>query len=448
MQARRRSHPARLAVAVSLVAAAFCRPAFANGDNSHLWITSEAIAELPEGSLKDMLGDPELLEIVLNGSIFPDGGYVIEDGYGEMAHWEPFIEAYRAWIANHFDKPYTDGEAARHVAFLLGIAAHDMADWVFDSQFMEMARVYDSEGWADGLIDGFDTATDVLLVADTGVALQPESWVPADELSQLYVDAFGYEVDAATLWTGQDMLHRIVLSYPRETGLNEPDKVQDYREQYPWAAANHLDPLVPGSPPTEALVVTAYWQSMWFRLHGEAGPDLVVATTPGNGAHGHPTDHTLVESQVVVVFGNGMDESTITPDSVTVTGTDGVPHPVELSLWGGDDGNLLRIRPTTDWEVDTDYTVTLTPGVSTRTGVSLGASFSFTFSTAAVDGAPVPPCTDPTPFEGEPDLGEASGGGCAIARTPLGEKPRTWPWVLLVLSALAFAARRRTRPIG
>lgn len=426
-----------------MLAATLPAPAFANGDNSHLWITAQAIEHLPEGRLKDLLREPELQEIVLNGAIFPDGGYVLDDDYGEMAHWEPFIEAYRSWIVSEFGKPFTKGDAARHAAFWLGIASHDMADWVFDSQFMEMARVYDAEGWGDGLTDGFDTATDVLLVADTGVAYQPESWVPADELSALYADAFGYQVDAATLWTGQDMLHRMVLSMPRETAFNQPEKVQGYREQYPWAAQNLLDPLVPGSIATEGLVVAAYWQSLWFRLHGESGPDLVVATAPGNGASGHPTDHTLVESQVVVVFGNGMDLATLTNDTVTVTDGGGTPHPIDISLWGGDDGNLLRIRPTTDWAVDTDYTVTLAPEVTTRTGVALGAPFSFQFSTAPTTGEPVPPCTDPTPFDGEPDLGEPSGGGCGLALAARGGDRPIWLSLLLALAALPLARRKR-----
>jgi hypothetical protein len=395
--------------------------AVANGNNSHVWITQRAVEHLPEGSLRDMLSDPDYQLMLLNGAMFPDGGYVIEDDYGEMAHWQPFQSAYRSWITRTFERPYTYGEAAEHTAFLFGMASHGMGDQVYDASFMAIARVYDADNWADGLLDSFDTATDVMLVADTMVNLEFEPWVPAETISQIFADDLGYTIDPGALYSAQDLLHRAVLSYVRETGLNDPGRVAEYRDQYPWASDNLMDPYVQGTPPCEALTVAAFWQSMWFQMHDEQGPDLVVATVPGAGGSGHPTDSSRVESQLIVVFGEGMDDTTVSASTVTVTDANGAEHDVRMRFHYGDNTNVLRIEPMADWAADTEYTVTLAPAITASTGTELGQPFSYSFTTAASPADAIMPCTDSTPFLDEPDVGtppddEPSGsGGCAVA---------------------------------
>jgi len=286
----------------------------------------------------------------------------------------------------------------------------------------------------------------VMLVADTGQDLEFESWVPAETLSQLYADEFGYTIDAGSLYTAQDLLHRVVLSYPRETGLNDAGKVADYRAQYPWASDNMMDPYVQGSPPCEAVAVAAYWQSVWFRFHEEAGPDLVIATVPGDGGAGHPTDSSLVESQLIVVFGEGIDDSTVNDATVVVTDANGTEHPVRMRFHYGDETNVLRIQPMQDWAADTEYTVTLRPGIETRTGAALPEAFSYRFTTAAAGAQPVLPCTDPTPYLDEPEVGDPppeppppSSGGCATGGSSPG------PALLPLLIGLALSLRLRRR---
>lgn len=51
---------------------AFCFPLSANGNVTHLWITEQAIFQLPEGDLKDLL--KEQTDAWSTGSGFPDGG--------------------------------------------------------------------------------------------------------------------------------------------------------------------------------------------------------------------------------------------------------------------------------------------------------------------------------------------------------------------------------------
>ena len=135
--------------------------AHANGQGSHLWISQQAVGLLPAGELRDLLSDEALQPILMNGSMFPDGGYAAADDYGEMAHWEPFQDTYLAWIRQQFSPPWTD-EARQHMAFYLGMASHGMADQVYDSLFVERAQVEDAQSdWAN---ESMDEATDVVFV--------------------------------------------------------------------------------------------------------------------------------------------------------------------------------------------------------------------------------------------------------------------------------------------
>ena len=113
--------------------------ALANGQTTHIWITEAALSALPDGELKELLARPELRDPLINGAMFPDGGYAVGDDYGELAHWEPFQQSYLQWIRDTYAAPYTEGEAADHVAFFMGMASHGMADEVFDSLFRAAA---------------------------------------------------------------------------------------------------------------------------------------------------------------------------------------------------------------------------------------------------------------------------------------------------------------------
>lgn len=416
------------------------RLAAGNGGNSHTWITFHAIEEhLPDGELKRLLTRPEMRTMLVNGAVFPDGGYVVDDDYGEMSHWEPFVEAYIRWIRDELDHPYTQGEAGEHVAFLMGLASHGMADQVFDSTFMDAARIHDAAGWSEELLDSFDTATDVLLVADTGINyLDTLPWVPADDLSALYLEAFGYEVSPGVLDSTQELLHRFVLNYAVSAAA-DPSDVQRYADQYPWAAANLMDPGMVGSPPCEGEVVADYLLAIWDRLHEVSGPqNHVIATYPRDGSTGHPTDYSMVESQVVIVFGSGIFEDQL-PGHFAITDSTGRSYELAIGTqWGADEANLVRLRPMEDWAEDETFTVTVSPGLVTNDGLEVDAwSFGFATGGAADDD----PTSDPTPHVGEPDVGEAPGGCCSTS----GGAGSIGLALLALIAVLVRGAARRPR---
>jgi hypothetical protein len=432
---------ARVLALVSLGLATAPGVAGANGDTAHAWITEHAIDHLPDGQLRRLLERPELREILINGSIFPDGGYVVDDDYGEIAHWEPFLTAYIDWIQDRYDTPLVTGVAAEHAVFLLGVASHGLADQTFDSAFGPAARIHDAAGWSDDLLQDHDSSTDLILVGQTGRrydGLTP--WLPADDLAALYRDRMGYTVDPYRLSEAQDLLHRLTLNY---AALADERTVMKAIERYPWSGANLLDDTEPGAPPCQAAIVADYWLAVWDRLHGvSTAQNFVIATTPRSGAAGQPVDRDLVESQLTIVFGHGVETARFT-GMVEVRDDSGAVHAVELaSPWNVDVTNVLRIRPVASWAPDRDYTVTVAAPLESIDGLALAEPFTFTFSTRAAE--PSKPSSDPTPHTGEPDVGEVpepappaedEGGGCAAGGS-------AGPLTALLAALIARRSRR------
>lgn len=410
-----------------------------NGDTAHAWITAEAVGRLPDGELKRLLSRPELRDALINGSAFPDGGYIVKNDYGEMAHWEPFHDAYIQWIRTHYPLPLTRGDAALHVAFLMGVASHGLADQTFDACFAPAARVHDAAGWSDALLQDHDSNTDLILAAQTGARFDDITpWVPADDLSALYLEAFDYSIAPDVLAGNQELLCGLTLSYAAKT--DERTRM-DAAVRYPWSAENLLDPTEPGAPPDQASIVADYLVAVWDRLHGVRDPqNLVIATHPRAGGGGLLLDHTRVESQAVIVLGHGFETARFA-GRIRVTDGGGAPIEVDIaSPWNTSITNLLRILPRQDWPADADITVTIDPAAGSGAplesvdGLAMPAAWSFTFSTRAGDAAP--PSSDPTPHVGEPATGNDDRGGCAAAH---GHGSIA---IALALAALSWRRRR------
>ena len=126
-----------------------CVPAVAsaNGSYSHVHISQLAADGLPPGELATLLADPDNRAALEAGSMFPDSGYAIEDEYGEIAHWEPFLGALIAQLRATHGGDYASPEAQRQVAFALGVASHGIADQTYDTTLL--ARAYEVDGPED-----------------------------------------------------------------------------------------------------------------------------------------------------------------------------------------------------------------------------------------------------------------------------------------------------------
>lgn len=380
--------------------------ALANGQTSHQWITLAALDHVPAGDLADLVTDEAVRDALLNGTMFPDGGYAVGDDYGEMAHWEPLQTAYLDWIVENYDPPYT-GEAAQHVAFLLGMASHGMADQHYDSTYMERSKAWDpAESWA---CCSMDEATDVAMAAVTGPGVVPEAWWP-DALLPLF-SAQGHVVASGTVDQGQALLG-LAIAYVGASA-ERAETVEDYAAEFPWACAHQIDPDVPGNPPREAEVVARYWEVVWDRLHGGDGWGEPVLGLVAGEPWEQPRDATSVEARVGVVFARGLDPATVTSETITVADSAGLDHPVTVNVFYGHASHVVNVTPLDDWAADTDYLLTVWPGVATFDGATVAAPITLTFSTKPAE------LVDETPeVRTEAPACGCGGGGAALLLVP------------------------------
>lgn len=399
-----------LAAALWMIFSVAAAPAFANGTQCHSWITSKAIAQTDDMSWAKA---PELRRAWINGNIFPDGGYVVDHPYGETAHWEPFITAYIATLRQQ--KPAlaaTQYDMAR--AFVLGLASHGMSDQVFDATFMKRAKVEDAKGWADGLFNSLDTMTDVMLAAQDGPVANEEKFWPSKTVLATYAE-LELEVSATMIDGAQQTMVDVVMVYGA-TASQSAKSVKAANTRYPWSSAHLLDPTVAGSLPCEVFFVSRYLAAIDRRIKDPGTPLTLLGSIPRHGARAHPTDHTRVDSQLVLVFSHGVERTKVPATAVTVTTESGTSVDVEVHWWSSH-SNLVRLVPTTDWKSAETYTVTVN-GLTSIDGAKFKEAVTVQFKagepTDTSQAACGPAFVASTAATGDDDLLVAE-GGCAAS---------------------------------
>lgn len=396
-----------------LIAALLLAPSFAsaNGNVSHQWVTQAAAEQTPaEGSLRDLVGDEALREILHTGTMYPDWGYTPgasteEREAGESSHWEPVQDGYRQWIMENYAPPWSD-EARQHLAFYLGLSSHGMADQTYDAMFFERSRFFMPGDHSD-----FDQDTDVMWAATTGPGVPPKVWVPAAPLIDLFASLVGVTIVEA------DMTQQLGFVGVGISGVNllaeDPAQVASAEADYPWAAMHDDDSAIPGNPPHEAEIVRRYWRSNWALLHGDAIPRSVLWTHPADGGANHAQDAASIESWISVVFARGLSAPTLAASQFHVLDSTGAEVPIEIDLFYGDESHVVHVKPLEDLASDEVYVVEVDAGVATIHGESL-EGFSFTFSTGARGPTPLRDdgfWDEPDPYGDEPTGGSSSGGG-------------------------------------
>ncbi|MCY1059249.1 Ig-like domain-containing protein [Nannocystis sp. SCPEA4] len=360
--------------------------AVANGNVSHQWISKTAAELVPEaGSLRALVGDPALRQALFTGTMFPDWGYTPgatadEGDAGEASHWEPVQEAYRRWIVETYAPPWSD-EARLHLAFYLGMTSHGIADQTYDAMFFERSEFYEQKDHSE-----FDQDSDVAWAGATGPGEVPTVWLPSQQLLALFEAIVGKTIDAGSM--GQKVGLVGFAIYAVSAIAADPEGLADAEADFPWAAAHDDDPAVPGNPPSEAEIARRYWQSNWALIHGEPLPRPVLWTFPADGAGGHATEASSIESWISLVFARGLDEEALSAAQFHVVDSANVEAPIEIDLFYGDQSHVVHLKPTSDLLADEVYVVTVDPGVLTIHGDAL-AGWSFSFSTGAMGPPPV-----------------------------------------------------------
>lgn len=385
----------RVAVGAMLTALFFAPPrASGNGNYTHVRVAARAVEALPQGDLRALLTEGARIDKVRSGAMFPDGGYALGDGYGEIAHWEPFHFAYLDWIRTRFSPPWT-AEARDHIAFLMGMAAHGMSDQLYDCMYLPRYESFDQKG-CDGYAFNVDGVTDSCFAASQGPMDPPEPWVPSDVLAPIFLQTDGHTVDAATLDQGQALVGFAVVHAVADAG--DPAVMADYQSHCPWACLHQDDPGAPGSPVTHPAVIAAYWQVLWSRLHGDDSfsQPLLGTFFPGGEPWDQPVDAASPDSRISFALARGLQPSTVTPGTVKVTRNSGDEAQVAIKVCYGVHSHVVNLSPKVDWAEDASYTVKVSPPIASWDGVVLGTTHTFGFSTG-----PAPEL---------PDAGEDAGG--------------------------------------
>jgi len=446
--------------------------AAACGQSTHVHIGIHAVTHLPADSdLRAILEDR--FDLYVNGSMFPDGGYspLTQDAYGEIAHWEPFQKTYLDWIDDTFAPDLCADDALDHTALALGMAAHGMADQVYDGLYLERSLLIEPGAWGGG--ESVDKATDVVFTSEVGPQPIPEDVLPYEALAQVF-ERHGHSVSPQTIAAGQASL-RIAVAATSGLG-QDPDAVQDNIDAFPWATQHLVDERFPGAPVCIGQVIAAYWQAQWDRLHDrfDDGTQWVVWTWPRPDGTDHVTDARSIDSQVALVFGKTVDVAHVDAADITWRDDQGADVPFSRRMYYGNASNLLLMRPQTDLDPDTVYTLTIGQGMGSVDGSVLSTDVAWSFTTGsempgdtdppadpALDGpgkggvfAPAalstkpPACPDRVPQRADTDTdtdtdtpNEAPGTSCGGCGATPGPTP-WWAWLGLV----GLVARRRAQP--
>ena len=391
---------ARLLPSVLAVVLLWTAIAHANGNYSHVWVATDSLQYLPDGDLKDLLQRGDHVRILRNGAMYPDGGYAVNDGYGEISHWEPFQRSYLDWIRTTYAPPWSP-EAEEHIAFLMGMATHGMSDQLYDSMYLSRHQHFDENGDSATSL-GVDAATDVCFAATQGQLEKPEAWVPAEVLAPLYETSQGHQVDAKTIEQGHNLVFFAIVHANVEAA--DPAIVADYMEIYPWGCGHQNDLGAPGSPPTHGPAVASYWQVLWDRLHGDEAFDKPLLATyfTGGTPWDQPVDASTPDSWVSFVMPQGLDPATFSTDNVAVANEAGDAHPIKLHVYYGHNSHVVNVKPQEDWAADTRYTVAVSPPLTAWDGRAYEGSASFFFATMPE------PAVAETGEVGEPGVPEPS----------------------------------------
>ncbi len=468
-----------LLTSVMLASLLFPGRVSANGSYSHVAISQVAFERLPVGELRTTL-EAERLAFEA-GSAWPDSGYAANDDYGEASHWEPFVNAYVAYLQAQYcatTEPtvtgcdYSSAAAQRSVAFLMGAASHGMADQTYDVTILE--RAFEVDPGDPGTAD---TVADYFLVYDQGTVISIDDEIaPYADMVSIMPGVVGgsYTLSLETAEGGMSTMAGVI-------GLQQAlgaGAILSTWEAFPYLGTFIYDDAVPGSVPHLGGVVADYWEALYARLHGEdvVNDDLVIASVPADGAVNFEVD--LESTEVLTRLGLHFSEAVRVGDigdRVTLSPSAG-GEAIALrarGAYGGTWRKFVYFEPQTALAYDTEYDVVLDAAgdaLTTMSGNSYSGRHMFSFRTrcapGALDACPplradtaLPPPWDrdagaPEPEEdaGAPIAGGGAtatagggsaegGGGCATM--PSSGAPPAWAWLLFVAGAWIWSRRLR-----
>lgn len=429
----------------SAVASLPAAPAAAHGINGHVWVSDGAITRTT-ACFQEPFTHPEIRNALQFGAAFPDSGYASDDGrdYAETAHWESFIETYVRHLRTKYPAGLTSPAAWQDAAFLLGVGAHGLEDEVFDSIFMRMAEEFEGSNQ-----DILDPGTDFMLIAEGHTDLKPDVWVPFRDVLDVY-GQLDMDVSEKLIDRNTALIRTVVIGLV-DAGETLDD---DFRPQLPWTAEHFLDPQTPGSHAFERdWAVGRYLMAVAARIQGAPlPPELqLIGGVPARGARLWSNAATSAAARVTLIFGLGLDWSTVDGVAGAVSVTDAatgaaVAVTVANTRWGNAFPRLIQLIPHQDWAPGATYIVTLGSGVRFIDGSAPNGTLRYRIDTACDSNGPCP-AVPPAPDEPEFPMAcapakpqpVATAAGCSA-----GAAGQTW----LLMTAIGFTWWLRRRAIS
>ncbi|MBI2170174.1 MAG: Ig-like domain-containing protein [Actinobacteria bacterium] len=414
----------RLAVALAslipLVPLLVPSPAGAAGDTTHGFMADQAREFIDDEALSELLAANR--DAFVSGAHFPDSGYwaggagVPGGDYGEITHWERFVNAYAAHIrAKGECAPLADpwGPCAPMIAHALGTAAHGMGDelwdWLFEPLVTDHGEKPDHPTLSGpplgdyppgSLITSIEYAMDMVAIVDHDLwADIPAFMPPADDLEAVYHALGRDDITAHGILVGHTMETAILVA-ERVGALLDAERV---REQMPWSASHYFSES--GGVRYAAKGIAGYVEAVWSKITEPSHPQpRVVAVHPEPGEAGVPTQwlpprtspgpHTGGgENRVLASLSNSLDATTVAagfrlldPDGDAVPALAGYP---KAGPYGAADGtHSMLFYPAVNLEPCTTYTAVVTTALRDHAGASLAADHSWSFQTRADTGGP------------------------------------------------------------
>jgi hypothetical protein len=225
-----------------------------------------------------------------------------------------------------------------------------------------------------------------------------------------------------------------------------PDGVDTFEAEFPWAAEHMDDPSQAGSPPCAAALLALYWESVWARLNGDSTA-LILSTYPPDGGTLHPREAGRVESRITLVFSEAVHQDSLARSDFVLSAQDGTTVPVNAWLFYRDMSHVVHIAPESDLEKATWYSVAVGPGIRTVDGQTTQGEWSFSFATGApvVDSGVSSTDTGQPPSSTVDDSAKRtdgdSCGGCAQGETT----GHNWPADLVFVVFYGVCRRRSWR---
>lgn len=367
--------------AAAVLACTVGQLAFASGGTMHLYVSQLALDHYVENAeLKNILQQQRGL--LMSSSWYPDGGYQVDniapsDGhYGELSHWGGFTQAYLDHIL--LRRSPNDGDYAKQVATLLGIASHQLEDQLVDNSFLRLVEEADGH-WQD---EG-DTGFDVLLLADKDPSFSPDwSW-PRGDLVEAY-DDMGLNTFLLNSRIGiASGLLATALVGERALLVN----IGRYRDSLAWGKTTYIDG--PFGAHQRAYHIAKYWEALFARLQNRTAP-FVASSIPAAGGKAFSNESRSVASRLYVVFGREVDPASINQDSLKVFNQDGrrIAGRVERYGHGEQKPTLMWFQPSEDLQATEQYVLVVDANLRDGYGTRLGESYEIEFAAPIGDQQP------------------------------------------------------------